>query len=29
LQDYLSLVDRKIGWYEEALANGGTDPLLR
>lgn len=29
LQEFLGMVDRKIGWYEEALANGESDPLLR
>src|SRR5688572_13517204 len=29
LQEFLSIVSRKIGWYEEALANGESDPLLR
>lgn len=29
LQECLSMVSRKIGWYEQALAKGESDPLLR
>ena len=29
LEECLTMVTRKIGWYEEALAKGETDPLLR
>jgi len=29
LQELLGMVNRKIGWYEDALAKGETDPLLR
>lgn len=29
LQECLSMIGYKIGWYEEALAKGETDPLLR
>lgn len=29
LKGSLEMVSRKIGWYEEALANGESDPLLR
>jgi DNA-binding transcriptional MerR regulator len=29
LQEFLGMVNRKIGWYEDALAKGETDPLLK
>ena len=29
LEQCVDIVNRKIGWYEEALAKGESDPLLR